>query len=238
MRVNPEDASSRRVPPVEPGSRSSPLGSCPEAGGLTCDARGRSPYSPSNGDLVAGYSRMVEDRVRDGWSCDLVTFVFDQLPRSDRVAYVSPQLSPSEAFVADLMKDHVERVYRTLATRVCRRPRTARVDRLPFLVGFLDLPVSKGARKSSPLHRTNGGLHFHALVLLPPTSRLQGTLADHFRERAHLYEGGGLRRVDVRPVDPGTHGEVVDYVLKTVRRGLLRYDDAVLLLPRVGSELG
>jgi hypothetical protein len=175
-------------------------------------------------DLLAAYSRMVTDRVRDGWSCYLVTFMFDQL-----------RGRPSA--VMDQMKDQVQRVYSTLATRVRRRPRTASPDQLPVLLGFADRPVFKRDRSSSPAHRCNDGLHFHALVLLPPSSRLRGSLVDHFGERGRLYEGGGVRRIHVEPVTRD-HGRVVDYVFKSVGRRGLSYDDAVLVLPRTRKELG
>jgi hypothetical protein len=43
-------------------------------------------------------------------------------------------------------------------------------------------------------------------------------------------------RVNVRPVVDG-HDRVVDYVFKTVLRGRITYDDAIILLPRAQAEL-
>src|ERR1700684_3123229 len=37
---------------------------------------------PTRPDWMSGYAQMVTDRVRAGWSCYLVTFLFDQLPGS------------------------------------------------------------------------------------------------------------------------------------------------------------
>ena len=84
----------------------------------------------------------------------------------------------------------------------------------------------------------NGGLHVHALLLIPPASRLKQSLTDHFREKRDLYAGSGrsIQRIDVRPV-VSDHGPSVDYVLKTVLNGRLSYDEAVLLLPRSRGEL-
>jgi hypothetical protein len=175
--------------------------------------------------LVDGYTRLVTDRIHDGWSFHLLTILFHQLP------------GPRSA-VLDRMKDEVQRVYSTLLTRVHRNPRTASTDVLPILIGVADLPVYKRNRESAPMIYCNNGLHFHALVLMPPTSRLKGSLADHFGSNLDLYAGPGhsVQRVDVRPVVDG-HRRVVDYVFKTVLNGRLSYDDAVLILPRARGEL-
>jgi hypothetical protein len=175
--------------------------------------------------LVDGYSQMVTDRVRSGWSCDLVTFLFSQLP------------GPRSA-VINRMKDEVHRIYSTLLTRVHRKPRTASTDELPVLIGAMDLPVYKRDKASGPMVLCNGGLHVHALMLLPPVSRLKGSLTDHFREKQEQYVGSGRPAlwIDVRPVVKD-HGRVVDYVLKTVLNGRLSYDDAVLVLPKTRGEL-
>jgi hypothetical protein len=136
------------------------------------------------------------------------------------------------------MKDEVHRVYSTLLTRVHRKPRTASTDELPVLIGAVDLPVYKRDKASGPMVVCNGGLHVHALLLIPPASRLKGSLTDHFREKRDLYAGSGrsIQRIDVRPV-VSDHGPLVDYVLKTVLNGRLSYDEAVLLLPRSRGEL-
>jgi hypothetical protein len=108
--------------------------------------------SQSQTDLVDGYTRLVTDRINDGWSCHLMTILFSQLP------------GPRGA-VIDRMKDEVQRVYSTLLTRVHRKPRTVSTDKLPILVGAVDLPVYKRDRSSAPTVFCNGGLHFHALVI-------------------------------------------------------------------------
>jgi hypothetical protein len=174
---------------------------------------------------VDGYIRLVTDRVRAGWSCNLVTFLFSQLP------------GPRTA-VINRMRDEVQRVYSTFLTRVHRKPRTASTDELPFLVGAVDLPVYKRDKTSGPTVLCNGGLHVHALMLTLPTSRLKESLANHFREKRELYagSGGSIQRIDVRPVVED-HRRVVDYVLKTILNGRLSYDEAVLVLPRSRGEL-
>jgi hypothetical protein len=181
--------------------------------------------SQSQADLVDGYTRLITDRVDDGWSCHLVTILFAQLP------------GPRSAVISR-MKDEVQRVYSTLLTRVHRKPRTALADELPVLVGALDLPVYKRNRSSAPKVFCNGGLHIHVLILMPPKSRLNESLADHFQAKQDLYArpGMSIQRIHVRPAEEN-HGRVVDYVLKTFLNGRLSYDEAILVLPRTHGEL-
>ena len=180
--------------------------------------------SQAKADLVDGYTQLITDRVRAGWSCHLVTILFSQLP-GPRTAIISR------------MKDEVHRIYSTLLTRVHRKPRTASTDELPLL-NAMDLPVYKRDKAPGPMVVCNGGLHAHAPMLIPPTSRLKGSLADHFMEKRDLYAGPGrcIVRIDVQPVIDH-HQHVVDYVLKTVLNGRLSYDEAVLVLPRSRGEL-
>jgi hypothetical protein len=175
--------------------------------------------------LVDGYTRLVTDRVRAGWSCHLVTILFSQL-RGPQGAVISR------------MRDEVQRVYSTLITRVHRKPRVASTDDLPVLVGVVDLNVYKRDRSVNPLVLCNGGLHFHALVMMPPKSRLRESLASHFHSNREMYAGPQrtVQRIDVRPVVEG-HERVVDYVLKSVLNGRLSYDEATLVLPRARGEL-
>jgi hypothetical protein len=171
-----------------------------------------------------GYTQLVTDRIKQGWSCYLVTILFSQLPGS-RSAIISR------------MNQQVQRVYSTLITRVHRKPRTAYPDELPILIGAVDLPVYKSDRSSSPLVRCNGGLHFHALILIPDRSRMREPLQDHFQACAHLYGmDGTISKIDVRPV-AGGYERVVDYVFKTIMMGRVSYDEGVLILPRARDEL-
>jgi hypothetical protein len=182
--------------------------------------------SPTDRDLVQGYTELVTDRIKDGWSSYLLTFLFQHLPGS-------------RPAVIDRMKDEIQRVYLTFVTRVHRKPRTVSPDELPLLIAAADLPVFKRNRTSSPMVLCNGGLHFHALLLVPPISRLKDSVEEHFRDQRGLYlrASDGMSDLHVRPV---THdyGRVVDYVFKTLLRRRISYDDGMLLLPRATRELG
>jgi hypothetical protein len=171
-----------------------------------------------------GYTQLVTDRIKQGWSCYLVTILFQQLPGS-------------QPTIISRMKQEIQRVYSTLITRVHRKPRTASPDELPVLIGAVDLPVNKTDRSSSPLVRCNGGLHFHALILVPDRSRMREPLQDHFHACAHLYGlDGAISKIDVRRVTD-RYERVVDYVFKTIKRGRIAYDEGALILPRARDEL-
>jgi hypothetical protein len=148
------------------------------------------------------------------------------------------QLPGPRSAVIHRMKDEIQRVYSTFLTRAHRKPRTAPPDELPILIGVADLPVYKRDRTISSLILCNGGLHFHCLLLVPPTSRLKLPVDEHFQAETRLYLGklSPLRSLDVRPVTEG-HERVVDYVFKTVLRGRVSYDEGLLLLPRAREEV-
>ena len=65
--------------------------------------------------------------------------------------------------------------------------------------GVFDLRVYKRDRASAPMVLCNGGLHFPALVLLPPRSRLKGTLVEHFEDwRSPIRRPGPARSTHPR----------------------------------------
>jgi hypothetical protein len=136
------------------------------------------------------------------------------------------------------MKDELHRVYATFLTRTHRKPRTASPDELPVLIGAADLQVPKRDRNSSPLVLCNGGLHFHAVLLVPRDSRLGHPVDEHFRthEATYLGKHRSIQTLDVRPVTE-THERMVDYVFKTILRRRVVYGEGVLILPRARREL-
>jgi hypothetical protein len=181
---------------------------------------------PVTRQQVVGYTQLVSDRMNDGWSCHFITFPFAQLP------------GPRGA-VIQAMNGEIQRVYSTFVTRANRKPRTTPAHDLPFLIGAADLQVYKKDSRSSPLILCNGGLHFHGLLLVPSDTRLAIPVEEHFREYQDMYLGRRrlITRLDVRPITE-TPERAVDYLFKTILRGLVSYDDGVLILPRTRDELG
>ena len=173
--------------------------------------------------MVDGLADLVRQRVDAGFEPSLLSLMFARLPGSPTA-------------VVGQMRDEVTRVFSTFITRVERNP-TRFAAPLPILVAAPDTPVRKRHRQAVHDVALNGGAHVHAVLLVPPASRLRMTAEEHFRLNQELYLGDRSRivRLDVRPV---THSpeRVLDYVLKSVRRGRFALDD-VLILPRAVSEL-
>ena len=175
-------------------------------------------------DVIAGYSQLVVDRVREGWHPYLATLMFAPLPGKP-------------AAVMEQMKAGTELVYKKFLTRAVRRPRSAwSAGWLPVLVAAPDTPVGKHDKPLAEV-KINGGLHMHGVLLMPPFSRLRLPADEHFRQRQAFYVGdrSRLRAIDVRPIEADV-GKAVDYALKNVRRGRFSVDD-LLILPRAASEL-
>ena len=175
--------------------------------------------------LIDAYQRWLQGLHRRGHALWLCTAQFHHLGL------------PGPALLA-AMEREVERLYRTLLTRLVRDPRNAGPDALPALLGCPDRPVPKRhARPRLSDLLPNDGAHYHFVLAVPPGSRLRVPLDRHLRDNAGLYvgEGAALARLDARPVtDPA--GRLADYVLKHHKRGTYG-SDAILVLPRGRAEL-
>lgn len=196
------------------------------------------PDEPTTGTLLAralaAYSDMVTERQRLGYSAHLLTIMFHQLQGPEHI-------------VKRQMLDEVDRIYRTFVTNVVKKPKTAPIDRLPILIGSLDLPVFKKKRKKGQRVLCNNGLHFNGLLMIPPVSRLREQLADHFRKHRKWYlekhpqwylgKRRAAERIDIRPMVEQTEKPLVNYMQKTIHKGWIDYDDAILVLPRSRGEL-
>jgi hypothetical protein len=181
-------------------------------------------HTPGITSIVAGYGQMVQDRVGKGWSCDLLTFMFNPMVGS-------------EASMVARMADQVQRVYSTFVTRTHRRPGSTLLDRLPLLIGAADLPVYKRKKTSSGASHQNSGLHFHGLLMVPGSTRLQTSVTQHLGDHASIYLGrdGLLQRIHSTEIKTNP-GYMIEYVFKTVLKRRLPYDQAVLVLPECHLE--
>ena len=160
------------------------------------------------------------------WKSYLLTFMFEHM-------------AGSEIAVRRQMERELERFYRILLTRVVRNPKAPSCrDRLARLFAFPDRPVPKVKKSALRDVAVNDGLHYHAALLLPRSSRLRTGLVRHVEKNESLYLGnhGKLRRIHVARVRAEDAGRVADYLLKTVKRESVM-SDAMLLLPRAVSEL-
>ncbi|AWN44004.1 hypothetical protein [Methylobacterium durans] len=178
---------------------------------------------------VRSLSEIIRDRSAQGWSVSLLTIMPDRIRRDLRS-------------IPPLLHEPVCRIYAKLASRVVRRPRSlSGRDFLPVLIGCADLPIYKLRREGTAPSclDVDGGLHLHALLAIPPASRLKGeTVEEHFAQNDELYRrGGGIGAIDVRPVCPADIEKVTRYAFKAVRDGKIDLDAGVLILPRTVTEL-
>ena len=154
--------------------------------------------------MLDGYTELVTDRGRAGWSCHLVTILFSQLP------------GPRSAVIAR-MRDEVQRVYSTLLTRVHRKPRKATADELPVLVAAWIYPSTSGTGVGSdgPLQRRASCPRFDDDAADVPTEGV--ARRPHPETSKSLCRSRKVRPAGPRPSVVEDHQRVVDYVLKTVR---------------------
>ena len=173
---------------------------------------------------IKGYATWAAQHVERGWDPYLLSFMFDYVPGS-------------RASVLKQMQREVERVYSTALTRVVRKPRCeAAQGTLPLWIVCPDLPVPKRQKQSLRDVIVNDGLHYEAIALIPPGSRLEEGLDVHFRHHQALYvrPKQPLARLRADPIikDPGY---VTEYALKSLSRQRFSLDE-VLILPRSRSE--
>lgn len=170
-------------------------------------------------ELEAGYRDWAEELVAEGYRPQLLTFMFRPMRGSfDRVA-------------GEMLRE-VERVYARHLTRVVRKPNAlAHLHERPVWLCCLDRPVFKHVKSSLQDATVNDGLHVHAAAFYWPRNRLGESVLEHFEAHCDLYvvPDTPLDRIDVEPI---THrvDYVVEYVLKSIRSGLVG-DDAMLILP-------
>ena len=160
--------------------------------------------------LIAGYTELIQQRIDEGFSAFLLTFMFKQLA------------GPPKALLMQ-MNDEVQRVYSTFVTRVVRNPRSEFLkDALPVLITVPDRPVCKKNKQNLSDLTINGGLHLHGILCVPRKSRLKVDAAAHFNANKDLYVKNRLLRIDIKPV----YSEgVVDYAFKALKNGSATADD-------------
>jgi hypothetical protein len=82
-------------------------------------------------EIIEGYSTWIAQHVKAGWTPYLFTFMFNPLAGAQQVQMAQ-------------MHEEITTVYRKLATRVVRKPRSVIYSQLlPRGVFFLDAPVLK-----------------------------------------------------------------------------------------------
>lgn len=156
-------------------------------------------------DWVKAASEWVGDRKAAGWIPNLVTFKF--LP-----------LDGTFMATIDKMRRQIERLYRKMAPRAARRPRSIRGRQiLPILLAAPDLPVYK-RQKDTTLVDTmpNDGLHCHSIIMISPRCRFGTDLKGHIGQNERLYidQESRIHQIHVVPL---THSleRATQYAFKT-----------------------
>jgi hypothetical protein len=99
------------------------------------------------------------------------------------------------------MHKDISSVYGTLASRVVRKPKSAKFAHLlPKAVFLPDVPCYK--REKQPLRdvKVNDGIHMHGIILVCRKTRLKVPLDQHFREKRKMYTRGNIARIHVDPI--------------------------------------
>jgi hypothetical protein len=177
--------------------------------------------------IVSGYDLLVGEIIEnDDAELHYVSFMFHQLSGNRR------------AQIGQMVAD-VTRFHGILKNHVVRRPDAAAWNELvPVLIGLPDWPVCK--KKKEPIRnlQVNDGLHFNAVVLMPPTlegphikgvkeSRLEVTLDLHVKENEQKYMTEKLYRIHVTPTS--SQGTIVNYTFKSFLSGQTSIDDILIL---------
>jgi hypothetical protein len=176
--------------------------------------------------IVSAYDLLVQEIIeKEDAEPYYVNFMFHQL--RGRQSVQIEQAWQEVIRFHDLLKRHV-----------VRKPTAPRLrDLVPVLIGVPDLPVWK--HKKVPIRnlQVNNGLHFNAVVLMPPRfeapqitgvreSRLKVSLDEHIKEKEHEYLTDKLYRIDVTSIDKGT---MAAYTFKNFLKGRFTSDHILVL---------
>jgi hypothetical protein len=174
--------------------------------------------------LLDAYIGMIQERVIAGYEPYLLTLMFNPL-------------SGGPAAKQQQMERICQGVYNRILTRLVKRPKNKGVADLPFWISCADWPVQKLDGWSIADSQINGGMHMHAIVLVPPNARTGRRLSEIVEGRQKTFLAGPgmpLQRLHVVPITE-TATKAAGYALKSMERR--RVDaDGIMVLPRSGSE--
>ena len=176
-------------------------------------------------ELLDAYGAWVTDTLDQGYTGYLTTFMFNYIPGN------------SKSIIGAMTKD-IEQFYRTLVTRVVRKPRTAQIHQLPKLIALPDRPVPKHFKQALEDVAINDGLHVHGITMIPERSRLDCELDEHVHAESRIYTDSRytrIRHIDVQMIKSRPE-YTAGYAFKGLKRDAAAYDH-LLVLPVAKSEL-
>jgi hypothetical protein len=177
--------------------------------------------------IIAGYESFVQKIIDERRSqAYFVNFMFHSLPGKEKTKF-------------EIMRRYVTRFHDLLTRHVVRKPdRPGWSDLVPVLLGAPDYPVVKRTKVDVRSLQVNSGLHFNAVVLLPPSkpvftrgkrSRLKDSLVVHVHNKEAEYLTDKLYRIHITPTVPGK--PMTGYALKAVKNRRIDTDDILILGP-------
>ena len=184
--------------------------------------------------LINAHALWIKRFLDDGWDGYFFSVMFHHLPGSREKRITQ-------------MHQEVETLYRRLATRMVRKPRSPKwAGLLPIGVFSPDFPVPKfrqGQKSTIRDVSINDGLHMHGIVLANRWGRIPIGLHEHFEQKMDQYVTGKIRRINIEPIRYNP-AEVVSYALKGLEKRTVALDDIGVLnwggsgpRPTVFSEL-
>jgi hypothetical protein len=174
-----------------------------------------------NKQIISAYGDMIKERIERGWDGYLISLMFNNI-------------GGSKDTKIKVMQSEVERVYDNVARWSIRNyKKLIQRPKLPIWIVAPDFPVFKHQKMDLEDVTVNDGLHLHAMAAHHPHSRLkEKDLVEHFRlnQEHYVQRGCPLRRVHAERIVTNP-GYVVGYGFKSVQKGRVKYDDAVMVLP-------
>ncbi len=177
--------------------------------------------------LVSNYDTLIQEIIEnEDAEAYFVNFMFRQLPGGESTKIA-------------IMTKEVTRFHGLLKRQVVRKPdKRGWCDLVPVLIGAPDFPVPKSIKTDVRLFQVNDGLHFNAVVLLPPRfeapqitgirqSRLKESLVLHVQRKQKEYLTDKLYRIHVTPLVKDT--TMANYTLKAFVRGRISSGDILIL---------
>jgi len=174
---------------------------------------------------IDGLGQLVVDHIRDGFEPYMASFMF--------------KLGSFECRSRDQqMREEISRVYSRFLTECVRNPHSRHNRRgKPILIGCQDWPVWKRHKEDRLIALPWEGVHWGAILLVPPRSRLKVGVKDHFetvKRNAYVLPGQPLSRIHIEHVSYRPE-YATEYVFKSLKRGRCSIDD-ILILPLSESE--
>ena len=172
--------------------------------------------------IIAANANYLDDHITLGWQAFYINIMFahSNVPASERFSRMRTAV---EGTLYPEMAKRLERHYR----------RKVHHCNLPRLFLFGDLPVFKysGAKSRRVV---NGGLHLNGFLLISPRHQVEidcswGTIEAVFQANQKMHRASKIHNIHLSPIERDTL-RVADYAMKTIKKGRLE-DDAAIVLP-------